>query len=53
MSSKTKKGKKKPKVISDVSKSKENLTNKKIHTYFTNEEIAEIKSVMKVKDVVR
>nr|XP_974847.2 PREDICTED: uncharacterized protein LOC663720 isoform X2 [Tribolium castaneum] len=51
MSSKAKKGKKKPKSVNDVSKSKDTLTNKKIHAYFTNEEIAEIKSIMKTKDV--
>ncbi|XP_044260076.1 uncharacterized protein LOC123008358 isoform X2 [Tribolium madens] len=52
MSSKAKKGKKKPKSINDVTKSKDTLTNKKIHAYFTNEEITELKSIMKMKDVV-
>lgn len=53
MSSKTKKGKKKTKTVSDVTKSKDALANKKIYTYFNNDEIAEIKSIMKMKDVVR
>ncbi|XP_063921986.1 uncharacterized protein LOC135136562 isoform X3 [Zophobas morio] len=51
MSSKTKKGKKKTKTVSDVTKSKDALANKKIYTYFNNDEIAEIKSIMKMKDV--
>ncbi|RZC41499.1 uncharacterized protein BDFB_001381 [Asbolus verrucosus] len=41
----------KAKTVSDVTKTKDVVTNKKIYAYFTNEEITEIKSIMKMKDV--
>lgn len=52
MSSKNKKGKKKAKTVSDVTKSKDTPINKKVLTYFTNEELTEIKAILKIKDAV-
>lgn len=46
MSPRTKKHKKRLKPSNDVA-------NSKIYAYFTEEEIAELKSFMKIKDIVR